>query len=589
MRRSRSNRTRRQFAEATPSVPEVLTAVGPPRRRRHDALALVFLSLVTVAVLLPFIGKALHIDDPLFAWSAERILESPWDFYGFTVNWQGHPAPMAEVTKNPPLACYYLAAAAAVFGWREPALHGAFMLAAVAAVLGTYAIARRLTAAPLIASLIALATPVFVVSATTLMSDVLMLAFWCWAIVLWMRGVETRRHGNLAAAGLLVTLAALTKYFALCLIPLLAAYAIYRARRPRLELLWLLVPLGAMLLYDRMTALHYGHGLLGTAAEFAAEHGGTTRQQTIAPAMRLSIGVIFFGGCLLTTGFYAPQLWSRRGWLIGLGLVVWLAIMFHGTRSWSGWELPSEGAQRSGTLAQMVLFAAVGVQLVVLTLADFWRRRDADSLLLGLWLLGTLIFAALVNWTVNGRSILPAAPAAAILVVRRLETMWPRALDQRSWRLWLPIVPGLALALAVAWADMQMANSARTAADVIWRKYGNLGVPVWFQGHWGFQYYMQRHGAQAVDLDGEHLLVGQIMVVPLNNDGVVILPDVAVDELKRLELPAGRWISTLSEQTGAGFYTSRRGPLPLVIGRAPPETYQVYAMKQNVSLKRRPR
>jgi hypothetical protein len=43
--------------------------------------------------------------------------------------------PMWDITKNPPLACHYLAAAAAVVGWSEAALHAAFLLPAVAVSL----------------------------------------------------------------------------------------------------------------------------------------------------------------------------------------------------------------------------------------------------------------------------------------------------------------------------------------------------------------------------------------------------------------------------------------------------------------------
>ena len=56
------------------------------------------------------------------------------------------------------------------------------------------------------------------------MCDVLMLAFWVWAVVFWVEGMERDDFWRLPAAGLLIALAALTKYFGACLIPLLAVY-----------------------------------------------------------------------------------------------------------------------------------------------------------------------------------------------------------------------------------------------------------------------------------------------------------------------------------------------------------------------------
>ena len=35
---------------------------------------------VVILLLLPFIGKAVHIDDPLFIWTAQQIQKHPFDF-----------------------------------------------------------------------------------------------------------------------------------------------------------------------------------------------------------------------------------------------------------------------------------------------------------------------------------------------------------------------------------------------------------------------------------------------------------------------------------------------------------------------------
>ena len=104
-------------------------------------------------------GKAFHIDDPLFLKAAQQIRSNPLDFYGFRVNWYGTEQPMWEVTKNPPLGSFFIALAAEVAGWSEVALHLAFLLPAVAAALGTLALARRFCTHPLIATFAAVATP----------------------------------------------------------------------------------------------------------------------------------------------------------------------------------------------------------------------------------------------------------------------------------------------------------------------------------------------------------------------------------------------------------------------------------------------
>src|SRR4029077_2680670 len=103
--------------------------------------------------------------------------------------------------------------------------HFVFFLPAIAAIWGTHRLARHFCDRPLLAAGATLFTPAFLVSSTTLMCDTLMLAFWVWAVVLWVEGMERDNFWRLAGSGVLIALAALTKYFGACLIPLLVAYS----------------------------------------------------------------------------------------------------------------------------------------------------------------------------------------------------------------------------------------------------------------------------------------------------------------------------------------------------------------------------
>src|SRR5882724_2177256 len=114
---------------------------------------LALLLALTFACLLPFVGKAFHIDDTLFLRVAEQIQKHPADFYGFRMNWYGVSRPMVENFDNPPLACYYLALAGWLGGWSEPVLHLAFLLPALAAAWGIFSLARFHTERPLLAGL----------------------------------------------------------------------------------------------------------------------------------------------------------------------------------------------------------------------------------------------------------------------------------------------------------------------------------------------------------------------------------------------------------------------------------------------------
>src|SRR5262252_4808920 len=140
------------------------------------------LALATLALLAPFLNKPFNMDDPLFIWAGRHIQADPGNPYGFEVNWFGTLAPMWQATKNPPLASYYLALVGVVLGWGELAMHAALLLPAIAVILGTHRLARQFCACAWLAALATLLTPVFLISSTTVMCDVPMLALWIWAI-----------------------------------------------------------------------------------------------------------------------------------------------------------------------------------------------------------------------------------------------------------------------------------------------------------------------------------------------------------------------------------------------------------------------
>ncbi len=187
--------------------------------------------VIPVLCLAPFLTKAFHIDDTVFLWAAEQIQLNLVDFYGFSANWNGFDLPMFDINKNPPFVSYYIAAVALIFGFNEVALHLAFLIPAVGISLGTYYLARPYCKIPHLASLIAVATPVFVVSSSNVMSDTMMVFFYVTASALWIRGIEEENTICLFAASILITLAVLSKYFGITLIPLLLVYSLMVKRR----------------------------------------------------------------------------------------------------------------------------------------------------------------------------------------------------------------------------------------------------------------------------------------------------------------------------------------------------------------------
>ncbi len=542
--------------------------------RRDTALA----AIVTVLALLPFIGKAFNIDDPMYLWAARRIVDHPLDPYGFLVHWYEQPLPMWQVNKNPPLTSYCLALAGRVMGWSEAALHLFFLVPAAAAVTGTYRLARRLSPRPLLAAMATLAAPVFLISSTGIMSDTLLLACWVWALFLWMKGLDQGKALPLFLAAFLVAAASLVKYFGMSLLPLVALYSVLRKGRPALWLPPLLVPLIVLAGYQAWTQRLYGLGLLLEPAGYAIRAAADIRSEGPAAWVRCLSGLVFTGGCVLPALLLAPFLWSRKT-LLAMAVVA-LAV---GLVSPIGWHRGPDAALADQwsvlVWVQAGLFAAGGIGVLGLAAADMRARRDPDALMLGLWVFGTFLFADVVNWELNGRSILPLVPAAAILLARRLGPP-ARPASQPDWRAWGPVVLSGAVAVVVASGDASFARSQREAAFTVRRMADAEGVAnLWYEGHWGFQYYMDAVGGRPLDNTNIALTGGEWVVIPTYNTNQFDLPDRIVADPQVVSLETNALAATMMEPEGAGFYASHFGPLPYSLGPVSPDQFIIYRIR----------
>jgi len=197
-------------------------------------------------------------------------------------------------------------------------------------------------------------------------------------------------------------------------------------------------------------------------------------------------------------------------------------------------------------------------------------------LLLACWILGTFVFTAFFNWIVNGRSLLPMAVPAGILLVRRLEQRADTGEKFAPAALLAPGLLGAVLAIWVAAADYSFALTPRTSARAVTSAYGVDTHRLWFQGHWGFQYYMQKYGATPMDLQHVQIAPGDYIAMPSHNSNVYPMKK-GVTELNTFFVPVRGWLSTMNGDTGAGFYASLWGPLPFAFGAAPPQTVTIFA------------
>ena len=510
------------------------------------------LVLVTMCLLVPFSGKAFHIDDPLFVWSAEHIQHAPLDFFGFEINWNGTPNPAHHIIQNPPLTGYFLALSAIFFGLKEFGLHLAMILPAVTLVIGVFRLAQMYSARPELSVLATLAAPAFLVSATTVMADVLLLALYVWSVVLWMEGLQHRNIRKMVLAGVVAGLAALTKYFALSLVPLLFVHTLTSGtKQPRL---WfcLLIPIAMVAVYQAVTVHLYGRDLVREALFFTSEW---QIDKNWAPVRQTTVGLAFVGGSLLSAVFFAPFIFSRRSllWVAGGGAICLLGlfvILNTGVIRIPNWERLSVAVQ-----LQFVLFWAIGAYILLVAALELAHHRDGPTLTLFLWVVGTFVFSVYINWTINARALLPMLPPIAVIIARRTERCSIHGSGIRPGLI-LSLGLGLCVATAVTWGDYQLARSQQAFSMDLKKRLSGYPNTVWFQGHWGFQYYMEAIGAHPMDFSGTVLKPGDIVVIPGNNTLTTSLPKQDYQLLETIQKPVRAPVVTMNHAVGAGFYSS---------------------------------
>lgn len=514
-----------------------------------------WIALATLGLLLPFVAKPFHLDDPVYLAVARRVLAHPFDPYGFDFNWHGSPVPMWTIMLNPPGLGYVLAPLLATVGERETLLHVLFLAFPLLASLAAYDLARRLTPAPLPAALLTILAPMYVVSATTLMADVPALAFALVSLAALFAAIEGRRGAGVLS-GLAASAAILIKYNSVFLIPLLALAAMLFARRPARLAPAVLLPILALAGWEAMSLHAYGVPHLAHAA--AAVRG----QRPDTPQMVLAAATFLFLGAGSALVLLAARLRSREALvalMVSLPIAALLLLSYRGVNHrFAGWgPLPIATG----------MAAAGGLAWIALTLREGVRRRREDLFLL-VWLAGALVQALFFSNFIASRFLLPALFPAVALSLRHATRRTVIAAGAAS----------ALLSLAVAGADLESARGYRDAAGKLHARYGDLGPRLRFQGHWGFQYYLERMGHRALDDARLDLAPGDLIATPrwapdlhhlfeagISLDGLRFLPE------DLIEIHGTVPVTVMHRETGAGFYSMNWGPLPYSWGADPIE------------------
>jgi 4-amino-4-deoxy-L-arabinose transferase-like glycosyltransferase len=514
---------------------------------------------------LPFLGKAYHIDEPAFLSLARAVLRDPRHPLAFSLNWYGYSVPMSAVNAYPTVLSYLLAAVIRFTHEVEWLTRLTFVPFELAAAASLYLLARRWLARPLWPTLTLLAGPAYLINMQHLMPDVLIAALGLAGLWAFLRALDQGGGRWLWGSAALLSAAMLAKFTIVFLLPVVVYCGRKRAlasARLAAYLAIVLSPLAFLLAREWMTSPYGGvaqTGLWYMNRSYASPAG--------APINKLRSLAAFLGGCAPFAAIWA--LAAMRSWrrALGLGLAALLAaaVLFLPALDrtpLSAWE--------RGT---GILFAAGG-------LAALWAmipaasRPDRRPLLLWAAVVAALQLAC--YWSIVSRYVLFLIMPMGLALAAALE----ESCDSRRLR-WLHIpVFGLTLllSLGLALVDRRYAGAQRDIAAMVGRDYVQKGRKVWFTGHWGLQYYMERLGASGIDIDAggwKAVHPGDMVVVPGVNSNMVLPPASArVTDSFRVVIPEPIPLR-LIYLGQAGFYSNSFGILPFAFDRRPVDIFRI--------------
>jgi len=522
-------------------------------------------ALFAVVPLLPFVSKGISIDAPVFVAVANQILAHPFDPFGFQMIWDPTSPDAWAFNRNPPLLSYYLAAWIAVFGEVDAWLHVAMLPFSLLAGLSFLGIARRLTDAGARPALLLIATPCYLVLATTVMLDVALLGFMLFAVYALLRGSEVERAGGRGAgwqvaAGMAAAAAGLTKYIGFSSVPLLAAaLVLLTPRRLAPMLRTLLPPLVIWSAWGAYTAAMYGSVHFSGSTDVVLDRGRFDPNEFWN---QIASTPIYYGCCMVFPMFVWARALVRGNFSSGLAVAGALLGVLAGR-----FVLPvGEPSRRIPLGPEEAVFAALGLAGAVVVWGAGFRpsriRAGAIEQFLLLWLVGLLFFSWFLNWHVNAADALLAVPPVVLLIFRDSELRPP----PRTLAIWLGLM--LPLSLALAWADMLQANVYRDAARKVAAEIGDQPGKRYFVGHWGLQYYLSKQGFESVvppQYGRSDLEVGDWVATARNVSQLDVRQNMSEFKIRPVwvwEFDSKFPLRTTNADAGGGFYSHHSGYTP---------------------------
>ncbi len=461
-------------------------------RRVRTISSLVIIVIAVLAITVPFARQAFSVDGPLELDYAQRQAGQflAQDLPNYVYWGVLHDS---YFNTHPRFLAFYLSFVIRIVGApSELPIHLSLIVFPVIGAIGMYCLGRRFKVSGLAAALLFLASPMLMVNAHTEMVDVPGTCLWIAAIAAFVWAVDKHSNWLLGLSALLMFLTTQTFFQGLAVLPLAVAYLVINRQfqlRNFLPVILAGLLFGGYLLASR--------SIYGQLPRFSyREQFNFNKTTTLLAQLRGNLTVL--GGTLLfpfvaLAGFAVR--WKSAMIFIGASVITW---------SWSMVKFVL-GDYNFSDMLLLSIMLPVGITVTYMIferfLAGVFRREKRhsaegrDAIFLGIWFFGILAYAIFWLAYPAPRYLLPlAAP-----VILSILIIW-RGIFKRAWLRFSLAAGAIAVSLVfstiLSMTYFDIVQNGKFAAEWAVDNYGNTSR-VWYNGGFGFGYYMERYGFQA--------------------------------------------------------------------------------------------
>ncbi|MDD5687781.1 MAG: glycosyltransferase family 39 protein [Elusimicrobia bacterium] len=521
---------------------------------KSDFSKIILLFVLSLLLFIPFSNKAISSDSIFYIYTARQILKEPLKPFSFQINCADKNYTGWDVANNPPLISYFLAGVIKIFGEGEKVLHLIFLSFTLLAVIGIYLLANELKIDPFYSALLLIASPAFFVNATDIMFDVPLLAFSLWGIYFVIRNPASQCGVN-SIGWILLGLAVLIKFVAVLNLPIVFVWLLLN-KKLKNNIFYFLIPILFLVLWSLHNKIIYNE----------------------VQIFRKSLDV----GLFFNLNKEIPVLTYIGGSFIFPLSILWLVFQVKKSAMWIFVVISTLINLFFNLLGykilQNVLFSIFISSTILLIFAFMYFLKktyyQTEIIFLTFWFLLYLVFFTSVSAIIAVRYLIPILPPAIILFVKISE-----GLPVKKIFLSLTAFAGIVLSVLLAHSDYMLANSYRDISEYVKTNY--TGKNVYFTGHLGFQYYMEKNGFIAVDSNNRNYRDNSILVSPV----LPVPQNINQDVIEKLKFIEDKYVftknpsRTISPQAQAGFHLNMYGLLPYSFSKMPLEKYAIYKIK----------